>query len=227
MEDAKNPKDQHTVHPPPSTSPMATKPSSSATAIDDEDEEANPPPGLTIEEYKELKPAIKTYHGSQLSPTAPEKCSSLIVQRINAPLRVVWPVVRSFDNPQKYKHFIKSCTVRGDVRVGTVREVTVISGLPASTSTERLEILDDDNHVMSFSVVGGEHRLKNYRSVTSVKEFRRENKVWTIVLESYVVDIPEGNTREDTRMFVDTVVKLNLQKLAVVAQNSAQEASGD
>lgn len=107
--------------------------------------------------------------------------------------------------------------MNGDGGVGSIREVTVISGLPASTSTERLEMLDDEKRILSFKVVGGEHRLNNYRSVTSVNEFKRDGKVYTIVLESYTVDIPEGNTIEDTKMFVDTVVKLNLQKLAVMA----------
>jgi len=45
-------------------------------------------------------------------------------------------------------------------------------------------------------------------------------KVYTVVLESYTVDIPEGNTEEDTKMFVDTVVKLNLQKLGVAATSA-------
>jgi abscisic acid receptor (PYR/PYL family) len=110
--------------------------------------------------------------------------------------------------------------MKGDGGIGSIREVTVVSGLPASTSTERLEILDDENHVLSFRVLGGEHRLNNYRSVTSVNEFNNEENVYTIVLESYVVDIPEGNTGEDTKMFVDTVIKLNLQKLSSVAMAS-------
>ena len=101
--------------------------------------------------------------------------------------------------------------------------MTVVSGLPASTSTERLEILDDEKHILSFKVVGGEHRLNNYRSVTSVNEFNKDGKVYTIVLESYIVDIPEGNTGEDTKMFVDTVIKLNLQKLAGVVMASLHE----
>ncbi|KAH0969481.1 hypothetical protein GBA52_028662 [Prunus armeniaca] len=122
----------------------------------------------------------------------------------------------SFDNPQKYKHFIKSCNMKG--------EVTVVSGLPASTSTERLEILDDEKHIISFRVVGGEHRLNNYSSL--VAETWGSDQVYSIVLESYVVDIPEGNTGEDTKMFVDTVIKLNLQKLGVVAMNSAHGIGG-
>ncbi|XP_050215918.1 abscisic acid receptor PYL2 [Mercurialis annua] len=178
----------------------------------------SPPHGLTQEEYAELKPLVKTYH--KFEPVS-DACTSLITQRIDAPARVVWPLVRSFENPQKYKHFIKSCNMRGDGGVGSIREVTVVSGLPASTSTERLEILDDEKHILSFRVVGGEHRLNNYCSVTSVNEFiNNDGKVYTIVLESYVVDIPQGNTGEDTKMFVDTVVKLNLQKLAVVAMAS-------
>jgi len=47
-----------------------------------------------------------------------------------------------------------------------------------------------------------------------------------VVLESYVVDMPEGNSEDDTRMFADTVVKLNLQKLATVAEAMARN-SGD
>ncbi|XP_031285271.1 abscisic acid receptor PYL2-like [Pistacia vera] len=183
----------------------------------------NPPQGLTPEEYVELKPLIDTYH--RFDPK-PNTCTSLITQRIDAPAQAVWPFVRSFDNPQKYKHFIKGCNMNGDGGVGSIREVTVVSGLPASTSTERLEIVDDEKHILSFRVVGGEHRLKNYRSVTSVNEFTKDGKVYTIVLESYTVDIPEGNTGEDTKMFVDTVVKLNLQKLGVVAMASLHGPAG-
>ncbi|KAH6783854.1 PYR1-like 2 [Perilla frutescens var. hirtella] len=172
------------------------------------------PQGLTAEEYAQLEHVIRTHHTFDALPNT---CTSLITQRIDAPAEAVWPLVRRFDNPQRYKHFIKSCRLIGDGGVGSIREVTVVSGLPASTSTERLEILDDDNHILSFRVVGGEHRLNNYRSVTSVNEFNKDGKVYTIVLESYIVDIPEGNTGEDTKMFTDTVVKLNLQKLGVVA----------
>ncbi|GER56122.1 abscisic acid receptor PYR1 [Striga asiatica] len=171
------------------------------------------PQGLTAEEYSRLEHVIRTHHTFEAPPNT---CTSLIAQRIDAPAEAVWPLVRRFDNPQRYKHFIKSCRLAaGDGGVGSVREVTVVSGLPASTSTERLEILDDFNHILSFRVVGGEHRLNNYRSVTSVNEF--EGGAYTIVLESYIVDIPQGNTGEDTKMFTDTVVRLNLQKLGVVA----------
>ena len=180
--------------------------------------------GLSEPEQRELEGVVRAHH--TFPGRAAGTCTSLVTQRVDAPLAAVWPIVRGFANPQRYKHFIKSCDLKaGDgATVGSVREVTVVSGLPASTSTERLEILDDDRHILSFRVVGGDHRLRNYRSVTSVTEFHPGP--YCVVVESYVVDVPEGNTEEDTRMFTDTVVRLNLQKLAAVAEESAAAAAG-
>ncbi|KVH95201.1 abscisic acid receptor PYR1-like [Cynara cardunculus var. scolymus] len=183
------------------------------------------PPGLTEDEFSELKPHVIDFHTYHLTSS---QCSSLLAQHIHAPLAVVWSVVRRFDKPQTYKHFIKSCTVTEGftMAVGCTRDVNVISGLPAATSTERLDLLDDQNHVMGFTIIGGEHRLRNYHAVTTVHEITTaENaRPMTVVLESYVVDVPEGNTEEDTRLFADTVVKLNLQKLASVTEAMAHDA---
>ena len=179
--------------------------------------------GLSEAEQRELEGVVRGHH--TFPGRAAGTCTSLVTQRVDAPLAAVWPIVRGFANPQRYKHFIKSCDLKaGDgATVGSVREVTVVSGLPASTSTERLEILDDDRHILSFRVVGGDHRLRNYRSVTSVTEFHPGP--YCVVVESYVVDVPEGNTEEDARMFTDTVVKLNLQKLAAIATASSSSSS--
>ena len=35
-----------------------------------------------------------------------------------------------------------------------------MSGLPATTSTERLELLDDEEHILGIRIIGGDHRLK-------------------------------------------------------------------
>ncbi|XP_027336728.1 abscisic acid receptor PYL4 [Abrus precatorius] len=149
----------------------------------------------------------------------PNQCCSVVTQPINAPVSAVWPFVRRFDYPQGYKNFVKSChVITGDgIHVGAVREVRVVSGLPAESSTERLEILDDERHVISFSVVGGDHRLNNYRSVTTLHANGNGNG--TLVIESYVVDVPQGNTKEETCVFVDTIVRCNLQSLAQIAEN--------
>ncbi|KAL5740312.1 hypothetical protein ACOSP7_029193 [Xanthoceras sorbifolium] len=162
---------------------------------------------------------VARYH---VHAVGPNQCYSSVVQQIAAPVAAVWSVVRRFDNPQGYKHFVKSCSVinGGDVSVGSLREVHVISGLPAESSTERLEILDDERHVISFSVVGGDHRLANYKSVTTLHPSASGNG--TVVVESYVVDVPPGNTKEDTCVFVDTIVRCNLQSLAQIAENLAR-----
>ncbi|KAK2388100.1 abscisic acid receptor PYL4 [Trifolium repens] len=146
------------------------------------------------------------------------QCCSVVTQTITAPVSAVWSVVRRFDNPQGYKNFIKSChVITGEnINVGAVREVRVVSGLPAESSRERLEILDDERHVISFSVVGGDHRLRNYRSVTTLHSVEGNR---TLVIESYVVDVPQGNTKEETCFFVDTIVRCNLQSLGQIAEN--------
>ncbi|KAK6125993.1 hypothetical protein DH2020_040301 [Rehmannia glutinosa] len=166
---------------------------------------------------------VARYHMTHA--VGPNQCCSAVTQRISAPVSTVWSVVRRFDNPQAYKHFVKSChVILGDGHVGTLREVRVISGLPAVSSTERLEILDDERHVISFSVVGGDHRLANYRSVTTLHAAENGGG-GTVVVESYVVDVPQGNTRDETCVFVDTIVKCNLQSLAQIAENLARRNS--
>lgn len=180
------------------------------------------PHQLSEEEYSRLEHLLSDYHSHDVLA---HQCTSLVVQKINAPVSLVWSLVRRFDNPQCYKHFIRSCHIQqGDgINVGSIRKVSVVSGLPASSSTERLELLDDDKHVLSFSVLGGEHRLRNYKSTTSLHELLHGGKMRTIVAESYVVDVPDGNTHEDTITFVDTVVKSNLQSLANVSERLAPD----
>ena len=50
--------------------------------------------------------------------------------------------------------------MKGNIEIGSVREVNVKSGLPATRSTERLELLDDNEHILSVRFVGGDHRLQ-------------------------------------------------------------------
>ena len=50
--------------------------------------------------------------------------------------------------------------MQGNLEIGSLRQVDVKSGLPATTSTERLEILDDEHHILSIRIVGGDHRLR-------------------------------------------------------------------
>lgn len=45
-----------------------------------------------------------------------------------------------------------------------------------------------------------------------------EGRPGTTVVESFVVDIPEGNTEDETCFFVETVIKCNLKSLAGVCE---------
>lgn len=53
--------------------------------------------------------------------------------------------------------------MQGNLEIGSLREVDVKSGLPATTSTERLELLDEDEHLLSIKIIGGDHRLRVWR----------------------------------------------------------------
>ncbi|XP_010434508.1 PREDICTED: abscisic acid receptor PYL13-like [Camelina sativa] len=145
-----------------------------------------------------------------------KQCHSSVVETIEAPLPLVWSILRQFDKPQAYQRFVKSCTMRsGSCEEGEgkclVRQVTLVSGLSAGFSTERLDELDDESHVMVVSIIGGNHMLANFRSKTTVDASSVEK---TVVVESYVVDVPEGNSEEDTIYVVDNIIRYNLSSLA-------------
>ncbi|TXG50652.1 hypothetical protein EZV62_023176 [Acer yangbiense] len=171
--------------------------------------------GKTEEDY------IKRHHKHEVRD---HQCSSSLVKHIRAPVPLVWSLVRSFDQPQKYKPFVSRCIVQGDLQIGSVREVNVKSGLPATTSTERLEQLDDEEHIFSMRIVGGDHRLKantNYSSIITVHPEVIEGRPGTMVIESFVVDVPDGNTKDETCYFVEALIKCNLKSLSDVSERLA------
>ncbi|KZV57677.1 hypothetical protein F511_03137 [Dorcoceras hygrometricum] len=149
------------------------------------------------------------------------QCSSSVIKHIRAPLDIVWSLVRRFDKPQEYKPFVSRCRVEGDLRIGSVREINVKSGLPATTSTERLELLDDHEHILGVKFVGGDHRLKNYSSIITVHPEVVDGRPGTLVVESFVVDVPQGNTGDETCYFVNALINCNLKSLADVSERMA------
>lgn len=162
---------------------------------------------------------VRRYH--QHDPRD-NQCSSTLIKHIKAPVLLVWSLVRRFDQPQKYKPFVSRCSVvQGDLAIGSVREVNVKSGLPATTSRERLEFLDDNEHILSIKIVGGDHRLRNYSSVITVHPEIIDGRPGTLVIESFVVDVPEGNTKDETCYFVEALIKCNLKSLADISERMA------
>ncbi|KAK2966507.1 hypothetical protein RJ640_019036, partial [Escallonia rubra] len=163
---------------------------------------------------------IRRHHEHEVRES---QCSSSLVKHIKAPVHRVWSLVRSFDKPQKYKPFVSGCNVQGDLEIGSVREVNVRSGLPATTSTERLELLNDEEHILGMKIVGGDHRLRNYSSIVTLHPEIVDGRPGTTVIESFVVDIPDGNTRDETCYFVEALIKCNLKSLADVSERLAVE----
>lgn len=89
---------------------------------------------------------------------------------------------------------------------------------------ERLDNLNDDLHVMAFSIIGGDHKLANYKSTTTLHHEERESGGGggkTVVIESYVVDVPVGSSKEDTCLFADTIIGCNLRSLAKISEDIA------
>ncbi|KAF5731784.1 abscisic acid receptor PYL9-like [Tripterygium wilfordii] len=161
---------------------------------------------------------IRSHHSHQLRD---DQCSSVLVKHIKAPVHLVWSLVRRFDQPQKYKPFVSRCVMKGDLGIGSVREVNVKSGLPATTSTERLELLNDEEHILGIRIVGGDHRLRNYSSIITVHPEVIDGRPGTLVVESFVVDIPDGNTKDETCYFVEALIRCNLKSLADVSERMA------
>ncbi|KAF7153506.1 hypothetical protein RHSIM_Rhsim01G0176700 [Rhododendron simsii] len=59
---------------------------------------------------------VSRYHAHAVGPN---QCCFVVTQQISA----VWPIVRRFDNPQAYKHFVKSChAVNGDGSIDIVKD---------------------------------------------------------------------------------------------------------
>uniref|UniRef100_A0A0E0LC74 Uncharacterized protein n=1 Tax=Oryza punctata TaxID=4537 RepID=A0A0E0LC74_ORYPU len=160
---------------------------------------------------------VQQFHNHEPSSN---QCNSFVAKHIREPLQTVWSLVRRFDQPQLFKPFVRKCVMRGNIDTGSVREVTVQSGLPATRSIERLEFLDDNEHILRVKFIGGDHMLKYYSSTLTVHSEVIKCQPGTLVIESFVVDILEGNTKDDICYFVKNLLRCNLRTLADVSEES-------
>ena len=60
--------------------------------------------------------------------------------------------------------------------------------------------------------------LQNYASILTVHPAVIDGRPGTLVIESFVVDVPEGNTKDETCYFVEALIKCNLKSLAEVSE---------
>ncbi|KAF5205775.1 Abscisic acid receptor pyr1 [Thalictrum thalictroides] len=103
--------------------------------------------------------------------------------------------------------------------------VSVVFQHPAETSIERLDMLDDNWHVLSFSIIGGDHCLSIYRSVMIHQQKINEPEK-TVAVEWFTVDVPSGCTAEDCLYFIHNVIKWKLESLALVSERKASTSLG-
>lgn len=60
--------------------------------------------------------------------------------------------------------------------------------------------------VVVFSIMDGDHRLRNYLLTLMVYDEEDWTTSESMVIESYVMDMPFGNNKEDISLFVDATV---------------------
>ncbi|BFI28292.1 abscisic acid receptor PYR/PYL family [Marchantia polymorpha subsp. ruderalis] len=158
------------------------------------------------------KERIRRFHTSE---SGSHQACGYLYKEIEAASDHVWKVLRQFDKPQIYKEFLVGCSmIEGDGTAGSIRHVRLQTGLPGIDSIEQLELLDEESKVLSFRILGGEHRLRNYISVTSVADRTLVNgRQGSLVIESYIVDIPDGNTGNQTVAMVNTLIRTHLISL--------------
>lgn len=63
--------------------------------------------------------------------------------------------------------------------------------------------------------------VQNYSSIISLHPEIIEGRPGTMVIESFVVDVPEGNTKDETCYFVEALIKCNLKSLADFSERLA------
>nr|DAD36294.1 TPA_asm: hypothetical protein HUJ06_006934 [Nelumbo nucifera] len=61
----------------------------------------------------------------------------------------------------------------------------------------------------------------NYSSVITLHPEIIDGRPGTLVIESFVVDVPDGNTKDETCYFVEALINCNLKSLADVSERLA------
>lgn len=62
---------------------------------------------------------------------------------------------------------------------------------------------------------------QNYSSIITLHPETIDGRPGTLVIESFVVDVPDGNTKDETCFFVEALIKCNLKSLADISERLA------
>lgn len=86
-------------------------------------------------------------------------------------------------------------------------------------------MINGEYHRLALSLIQRPHpvfkNMQNYSSIVTVHPEVIDGRPGTLVIESFVVDIPDGNTKDETCYFVEALIKCNLKSLADVSERLA------
>lgn len=107
--------------------------------------------------------------------------------------------------------------------------LVVITGLRYNQSIVEASInchrkFNIKHHCILYSQANSLLVLQNYSSVITVHPEVVDGRAGTLVIESFLVDVPEGNTKDETCYFVTALINCNLKSLVEVSERMAMLA---
>lgn len=81
--------------------------------------------------------------------------------------------------------------------------------------------LDSGGFICLTLFVSSLKYMQNYSSIITLHPEVIDGRPGTLVIESFVVDVPDGNTQDETCYFVEALIKCNLKSLADVSERLA------
>ncbi|MEX0647488.1 MAG: SRPBCC family protein [Balneolaceae bacterium] len=134
--------------------------------------------------------------------------------KIDMPAEKVWETVRNFGALDEYVEAIASCKVEGS-GVGSVRILTLQDG---GEVHEKLQSLDDEKRLLTYSILSSPLPIRNYTSKMQVKVLSDKQSEFIWSSEFDVQDAPEQELKEAFKDLYSTGVQ-GLQKKFSVGYN--------
>lgn len=94
---------------------------------------------------------------------------------IDAPAEKVWNLVNDFNGLDKFVEAVTESSIEGS-GAGAVRTLTLQDG---GKVKEKLESLDNDRRILTYSIVESPMPIQNYRGTMQVREISDNQSVFT------------------------------------------------
>lgn len=124
---------------------------------------------------------------------------------INAGADQVWNSVSNFNELDKFVEAVADCTTEG-TGIGAVRTLTLADG---GEVKEKLESLDPDQHLLTYSIVESPMPIQNYTGTMQVDELEEGRSMFTW---SSTFDAADG-TEDDMKEALEGLYNLGVEGL--------------